>query len=59
MIKGTKRPKIENKEKQKKVEDLRSNTFIESQENGPTSKEVPNQQRSTFFKKPESTEVTG
>ena len=49
MIKGTKRPKIENKDKQKKLEDLRSNTLHESQENGPKSKEVPNQHKPTIL----------
>ena len=58
MIKGTKRPKMENKIKQKKLEDLRSNTLNENQENGPRSKEVLNQHKSTIFKKPESTEIT-
>ena len=49
MIKGTKRPKMESKEKQKKAEDLRSNTLHESQENGLKSKEVPNQRKSTIL----------
>ena len=57
MIKGTKRPKMENKEKQKKFEDRRSNTLNENQENGPRSKEVLNQHKSTIFKKQESTEI--